>query len=319
MNSRTLTRGTPGRRPVQATRTPPKPQKPSTVDRALRTLPISEQALNRIATWSIMSAVAVAGLAAATWAGLPQAGAVAVAEEIGHAGFRVEGIEITGAKRMDAMTVYAVALDQRSRAMPLVDLGGVREKLLTYGWIADAQVSRRLPDKLVINIIERTPAAVWQNKGQLTLIDSDGVLLEPVSVEAMPDLPLVIGEGANTQAPAYRRLLDAAPSLRARVRAATWVGNRRWNLMFQSGETLVLPEDDAPGALARFAALDGSRSLLGKGWVRFDMRDPTKLVVRRPEDSGAAAVSETQGDATPPAPQEAAPARIYQTSTDRQG
>jgi cell division protein FtsQ len=98
----------------------------------------------------------------------------------------------------------------------------------------------------------------------------------------MPDLPLLIGEGAAAEAPAYQALIEAAPALRPRIRAATWMGNRRWNLLFDSGETLALPEDGAKRALEKFAELDGADRLLGKGFLRFDMRDPTKLVARKP-------------------------------------
>src|SRR3546814_20249264 len=90
--------------------------------------------------------------------------------------------------------------------MPLVDLEEVRLKLLRYGWIEDAHVSRRLPDTLLIQIDERTPAAIWQDNGQLTLIDASGVLLEPVSPAAMPPLPLLIGEGAAGQRSEERRV-----------------------------------------------------------------------------------------------------------------
>ncbi|WP_215260787.1 cell division protein FtsQ/DivIB, partial [Escherichia coli] len=86
----------------------------------------------------------------------------------------------------------------------------------------------------------------------------------------------------NLQEPAYQALLSAAPALKPRVKAATWIGNRRWDLTFDSGETLALPEDGAGAALMKFAAMDGSRPLLGRGWLRFDMRDPTKLVARKP-------------------------------------
>src|SRR3546814_952087 len=89
--------------------------------------------------------------------------------------------------------------------------------------------------------------------------------LEPVPPAAMPPLPLLIGEGAAGQAPAYQTLIDAAPALRPRIRAATWIGNRRWNLLFYSGETLALPEEDAARALVKFAELDGADRLLGKG------------------------------------------------------
>src|SRR3546814_18521149 len=35
-------------------------------------------------------------------------------------------------------------------------------------------------------------------------------------------------------------------------------------------------------ALVKFAELDGADRLLGQGFLRFDMRDPTKLVARKP-------------------------------------
>ena len=280
--SRTIRRGSPPRRPVQQKRR--QQPKVSIVDRVMEALPFSHETLRRIATWSIVGAVGSVALTAATWLGIPGAIGVALAEGVGRAGFRVEQVEVTGLSRMDRMTVYAVALDQRSRAMPLVDLEDVRQKLLSYGWIADAHVSRRLPDTLLVHIVERKPTAVWQDRGRLSLIAQNGVWLEPVKAEAMPDLPLVIGPGANQQEANYQKLLETAPALRPLVKAATWVGNRRWNLLFESGETLALPEGDADAAkaLVKFAQLDGVRPLLGKGWIRFDMRDPTKLVARKP-------------------------------------
>lgn len=296
--SRTIKRQPPPRRPVPQKRRKQRAQKPSTIDRMIAALPVSQATLNRMATWAFMLLIGGVTLGIATFFGVPQSAAVAAAEQIGKAGFRVDGIEVTGTRHMNAMTVYAVALDQRSRAMPLVDVAEVRERLLKYGWVADAQVSRRLPNKLVINIVEREPTAIWQNHGILTLIDKDGVLLDRVSPQSMPDLPLMIGDGANDQAPAYRTLLEAAPALKPQIRAATWVGNRRWNLLFETGETLALPEEDPAQALVKFAELDGSRSLLGKGWVRFDMRDPTRIVVRKPGTETQHAITDTKTSPT---------------------
>lgn len=280
-----------GRKPVR------KVAKASMLDRLMNRLPVSHETLQRIATWSILGVVGAAALGAAAWAGVPGMVGTAVAEGVGDAGFRVEKIEVRGVSRMDAMTVYAVALDQKSRAMPLVDLNGVRDKLMQYGWVADAHVSRRLPDTLLVRIVERTPAAVWQDQGQLSLIDRDGVFLEAVAADAMPNLPLVIGPGADRQEPAYQQLMEAAPALKPRVRAATWVGNRRWDVLFDSGETLSLPEGtiESAAALRKFAEMDGTRALLGKGWVKFDMRDPARLVARKPDGSNARDMMEPGG------------------------
>ena len=267
-----------GKRPVPR-RAPPKV---SWGDRLIAMLPVSEATLRRVVTFGIVAGVAGAGFAVANLFGVPAAIGTAAAETAGRAGFRVQQIEVTGLKRMDRMTVYAVALDQQSRAMPLVDLDAVRVRLLEYGWVKDAHVSRRLPDTLLVHVEEREPAAIWQAHGKLTLIDATGVPLEAVRAEAMPELPLVIGRGANLQEASYQALMAQAPALKPLVRAATWVGNRRWDLLFTTGETLMLPEGDAAAAkaLVKFAELDGADRLLGQKWVRFDMRFPNQMLAR---------------------------------------
>ena len=276
-------RGGSTRRPAPKKRAPQKRKKPGLLDQAVAALPFSEKTLNRIATWSIVALVALGAFGVASWFGIPAIAGVAASEVVGDAGFRLDKIDITGLRRMDRNTVYAEALDQKSRAMPLVDLAGVRQRLLKYPYIEDARVSRRLPDTLAIHIVEREPAAVWQNHGALVLVDIKGVPLEAVSREAMPDLPLLIGDGANFQGLARRKLMDSAPTLKPLVRAATWVGNRRWDLMFDTGEKLQLPEgeDEAAKALVKFGQLNSVRQLLGRGMISFDMRDPDNLVIRK--------------------------------------
>lgn len=197
--SGTIRRGTPAR----AVRRPSTRRKPkvSWGQRIRALIPVSDETLRRGVTVSIVTGVLVGGFAALSLFGIPGAVGVWAAESAGRAGFRVEQIEVTGLKRMDRMSVYAVALDQQSRAMPLVDLAAVRGKLLEYGWIKDAHVSRRLPDTLLVHIEERTPAAIWQSNGRLTLIDATGVPLEAVRPDAMPDLPLVIGHVATRAHP----------------------------------------------------------------------------------------------------------------------
>jgi cell division protein FtsQ len=245
-------------------------------------VPMSEQFIDRAVTFSMVGLVGGALLGLAWFAGLPGYVGTEMAQAVGRAGFEVKRVEVTGLNRMDRLTVYAIALDQHSMAMPLVDLDKVRSQLMRFGWIEDARVSRRLPDTLVVDVVERKPAAIWQHNQKLTLIDAKGVVLERVNPNAAPDLPLMIGHNANREAVALNTLLSRAPSLKPALASATWVGDRRWDIQFHSGEVLALPEgeDKAGAALMRFAKIDGVERLLGRGFVRFDMRDPTKMVVR---------------------------------------
>jgi cell division protein FtsQ len=190
---------------------------------------------------------------------------------------------------VSTLDIYNVAFDQDSMAMPLIDLAGTRARLLRFGWIDDVQVSRRLPDTLVVRVVERVPVAIWQSNQQLSLIDAAGVVLEPVQVAAMPDLPLVIGAGANRHIVNLSALLEAAPRLRPQIAGATWIGQRRWDIRFQSGETLSLPEgdDEARRAITRFAMMDQQNPLLGQNFARIDMRDPRRTYVRISREPGA--------------------------------
>ena len=199
---------------------------------------------------------------------------------------------------MNRALVDAVVTDELRRAadetgstkapQALVNVSEIRRRLLGYGWVKDARVSRRLPDTLVIDIIERKPAALWQNQGQLALIDSEGVVLDRVPVDKMPDLPLLIGPGANGQEEQLTRLMSAVPTLKPQLASATWIGGRRWDLNFQSGEIVVLPEgeDQARAVLVKFARADKESGLLGRGIVRFDLRRPGQMTVRLPRAPG---------------------------------
>lgn len=253
---------------------------------------------NKLAAFGFTGFLVLMAGAAAIALDLPAKAALSAGEAVGSAGFRVDGYQIVGLQHMDRKLVDAVVMDELHRAaapegatkpaQPLVDVARIRDRLLAFGWVKDARVSRRLPDTLVIDIVERTPSALWQDKQQLSLIDADGVVLDRVPVDKMPDLPLVIGPGANSKASQLKSIMAAAPTMQAQLASATWVGGRRWDLSFQSGETVALPEGEGPAkdALSRFAKMDRSAGLLGRGLVRFDLRLPGKMIVRLPRAPG---------------------------------
>lgn len=272
----------------------------SSIDRLIEALPISEATLQRLASWAIFGIFGAIIIALAIYFGLPGIAQHQAADLAARAGFEVEKVEVRGVERMDELPVYNIALGQVDRSMLALDLPKVRAEMLKLGWVKDARISRRLPDTLVVDIVERDPVAVWQHDGQLHLIDVNGAVLQSVSASAMPDLPLVVGPYANRQTADLNRLMENAPALKPMLAGATWVGNRRWDLRFQSGETLSLPEGDkvSAAALVNFARMDGVNRLLGRGIVRFDMRDPDRFVLRLPQGQVKETPANMTGDAT---------------------
>jgi len=277
---------------------PRKAAKVSVPKKIAKRLPVDQKRANKLAGLvfgGFMLAIALVVLLALD---IPARAERAAGTAIGEAGFIVRGYQIVGLHHMNRALIDGVVTDELRRAaesagrdkapQALVDVSEIRRRLLQFGWVKDARVSRRLPDTLVIDIVERTPAALWQNQGRLALIDNEGVTLDRVPVDRMPDLPLLIGPGANDEALDLDRLMNAVPTLKPQLASATWVGGRRWDLNFQSGETVALPEGEgaAKTALAKFARLDKSSGLLGRGIVRFDLRVPGKMIVRLPRAPG---------------------------------
>jgi len=264
----------------------------------------SHARVNRLAGLAFGAFLLAMGVVVVIALDIPSKAATSAGSAVGRAGFTVSGYQIVGLNRMNRALVDAVIVDELRQAsehaggskpaQPLVDVADIRNRLLRFGWVKDARVSRRLPDTLVIDIVERRPEALWQDKQRLALIDGEGVVLDRVRVDQMPDLPLLIGPGANDRARELGRLMEAVPTLKPQLASATWIGRRRWDLAFQTGETVALPEGEAAArqALTKFAKVDRSSGLLGRGLVRFDLRVPGKMTVRLPRAPGEAIAPE---------------------------
>ncbi|MDG5748967.1 FtsQ-type POTRA domain-containing protein [Qipengyuania sp. XHP0207] len=253
----------------------------SILDRAMAALPFTEEQWHRF----FLTVIVVAGLGlawiVASYAGVPELARAELAKSASRAGFEVSKVRVSGVERMNEQLVYERVLAQRDRPMPLIELDEVRESLLELPWVADARVSRQLPDTLKIDIVERQPHAVLRKPDRLVLVDGEGHELEPISRENAKGKLLIEGPGAQKQVEDLAHLLDAAPALKPHIAGAEWVGNRRWNVTFNSGQMLALPEGDAGApALVKFARLDGMHRLIGGKPVAIDMRVPDRVYLR---------------------------------------
>ncbi|MCJ2179246.1 cell division protein FtsQ/DivIB [Novosphingobium album (ex Hu et al. 2023)] len=260
----------------------------SAVDKVMGWLPFSEEQLHRIFLFAILGGALALAWIIASMAGLPAMAGYQLSQIAAESGFEVKRVEVRGVKHLNELKVYEKALAERDRAMPLVDLERLRQELLALSWVQDARVSRQLPDTLVVDIVERTPHAVLRKADRFVLIDDTGQELEVISRKDAEGRLIVSGPGAGQQVVELSHLLEAAPALKPRVAEAEWIGNRRWNLTFHTGQVLALPEGDAESAsaLVTFARLDGTNRLLGGKVTAFDMRAKDRIYMRIPDEEG---------------------------------
>ncbi|WP_296675950.1 FtsQ-type POTRA domain-containing protein [Novosphingobium sp.] len=271
----------------------------SAMDAVMSWIPLSESQLHQLFLAAILGLAVVLAWMVASFAGVPAMAQQQLAAISHDAGFEVRRVEVTGTKNLNELKVYQLALADNRRAMPMVDIDGLRERLLELSWVEDARVSRQLPDTLAIDIVERKPAAVLRKADRMVLIDATGHELQAVSEARAKGKLVISGPGAGRQVEALNQLLTAAPALKPQVAEAEWVGNRRWNLTFKTGQVLALPEGEeaAPKALMTFARLDGVNRLLGGKTLAFDMRAPDRIYFRLANRTDR--IEQPQGAAAP--------------------
>ena len=204
------------------------------------------------------------------------------------AGFRITSVAINGRKQLSQDEVLGVGGVNGRSSLLFLDAATVRDKLKANPWIADATVLKLYPGQLQIDIVERSPYALWQQDGRLSVIADDGAVLEPYVSRRFLSLPLVVGKGAETRARDFLALLAHYPQVSSITKAVIFVGERRWNLRLKDGLDIRLPENDVGNALAALSKLDKEDRLFSRDIVAVDMRLPDRLTVQLSEDAAKA-------------------------------
>ena len=89
-----------------------------------------------------------------------------------------EQIELTGNHIVAREAVVQQFARDRNRSVLRIPLDTRRSELEQLPWIETAAVQRVLPNRLRVEIAERTPIAFLRNRNELALIDAHGVILD---------------------------------------------------------------------------------------------------------------------------------------------
>jgi cell division protein FtsQ len=161
-----------------------------------------------------------------------------------------------------------------------IDLAALRAQIENLDAVAHADL-RINTGILQVSISERAPALVWRLQDGLQLLDATGRRLALLRARTdRMDLPLIAGEGANLAAQEALRLLMVAGPLSPRLRGLVRVGARRWDMVLDRGQRILLPQNDPENALKRLIALDQAQSLLARDVPVIDLRITARPVLQ---------------------------------------
>ena len=183
-------------------------------------------------------------------------------------------------------------LPQSSLAL---DLDAVRVQAEKLDAVASAVVRLGAGNVLQVGITERQPAWVWRIGQGLMLLDADGHRIAGLPSRAdRADLPLVAGDGADAAVKEAAAILQAASSLVPRVRGLIRISDRRWDLMLDRDQRILLPADGPVAAVEGLLALDKAENILARDLVVIDLRNPQRPVLRLAQ-SALDALRQSQG------------------------
>ena len=165
-----------------------------------------------------------------------------------------------------------------------LELEQVREMIVGLPAVADADVRLRQGGVLVAEVSEREPVAVWRTRDGLVVVDAEGVGLADLRHRSdRADLPVIAGEGADSVVSEALRILKAAAPLADDMRGLVRMGERRWDVVMQRGQRIMLPEAEPVRALERVIVLNEVQDMLARDLVAVDMRLAARPTIRMNE------------------------------------
>jgi cell division protein FtsQ len=132
-----------------------------------------------------------------------------------------EQIELTGNRVVSRDAVLQQFVRDRGRSVLSIPLDTRRSALEELSWVETANVQRILPNRIRVEITERTPIAFLRNGTELGLIDAHGVILDRPRGEDF-QFPIVTGlsdsmsrEERGRRMATYQEFLKAIDVVRA--------------------------------------------------------------------------------------------------------
>ena len=111
-------------------------------------------------------------------------------------------IEVSGNHIVGREAVLQQFVHDRNRSVLQIPLDARRSQLEQIPWVESASVQRILPNRLRVELTERTPVAFLRNGNELALIDAHGVILDRPRDE---DLRFPIVSGVSEDLPRDQR------------------------------------------------------------------------------------------------------------------
>ena len=195
-------------------------------------------------------------------------------------GFVIERIDVMGEGRLREEDVRRALGVYAGDYLFGIDMEGAQQRVESLSWVDRAVVRRLWPDRIVVQIIERQPYALWQHEGEIKVVDAKGTAITDANARNYTQLTLFVGENAGEQAASIRQIMGEFPQISPRVESFVNVSDSRWDMILDEGAVRVmLPEAAMRKALRQLQTLQTQTQILDRTIETIDMRLPDRLTL----------------------------------------
>jgi cell division protein FtsQ len=175
----------------------PIPRKPRRVQAKTTWRQRAASARERLVGWIIRRRAVLRRAGQLTLLGLAAAAALWLGDRTvryAHAAdaFLIQEIIIEGNDQVEDIEIRRAAQLQIGSNIFEISSEEARNRLLRHPWIDEAKVVRKLPGRIRIEVVERTPVALVA-LDQLYLVSREGVVFKRLGVDDPVDLPVITG------------------------------------------------------------------------------------------------------------------------------
>lgn len=196
-----------------------------------------------------------------------------------QAGLSVAELSLSGYALTNEELLFGAVGLEPNLSLVNFDAEAARVRLEALPSIESATIRKVYPNSLIVELVEKQPVAIWTVDGVNFAIDGAGKRIAPVET-AIEGLPLFVGDGAADDVPKMIELLKQFPTLNEGLLASSRIGDRRWDLIYDSGLRIMLPEIGADAALSQVVAMDNEHQLFERDIAILDMRLKDYIAVR---------------------------------------
>lgn len=166
-----------------------------------------------------------------------------------------------------------------------LDLDQMRQSIAGLPAVKDVSIRVRTGGVLQVDVTERLPVVLWRTREGLALLDGQGNYVGQAEGgrAAHRDLPLIVGDAADLAVPEALELISVLGPLAPRTRGVVRMGQRRWDIVLDRDQRILLPEEGAVQALQRVIALNQVQDVMQRDLAQVDVRLGSRPTIRMNE------------------------------------